>query len=231
MNHRCIVNVATGHGRWFPRGQDRLSHSLNKHDPESHQVLFYDIPPESPTHAEAPYAFKTFAIQEALRRGYTSILWLDASMWAVRSLEPLWEEIEEHGSTFFRCGWGVGDYSNDRGLEILGVTRDEAMSIPLVLGGIYGLDLTNVSAAMFQARMLRYAKEREIFRGAWDNKSQQCSEDPRCLGHRHDMVPMAALVQKLDLHIVNCPRLYALPTPEWPEPDGHPDAVILARGM
>lgn len=231
MTHRCIVNVAVD--RWFPRGAARLMGSLSQHSPNRQEEMCWtkNFPEGSPTHAEAPYAFKTYAVEAAKAAGYTSILWLDASMWAVRDLEPLWQEIETHGSCFFRTGFALGHYATDAALSQLGRSRDDSMTTSLCAGGIYGLDLTHEASRAFQAGMLDFAEDRKIFQGAWDNKSQQCSIDPRCLGHRHDMVPMAHLVEELGLHIVNPPRFWALPTEEWPEPMGHPDALILARGM
>ena len=224
---RAIVNVAVD--RWFPRGQARLAGTLKLFAQTARFLPWCgEYPAGSPTHAEAPYAFKTFAIESARQAGYDSVLWLDASMWATRSLEPLWEELEEHGTIFWRSGFALGHYATDDALDILGTDRDKAMGISLVAGGIYGLDFRHERAQDIQDLMLMYARRQEIFRGSWDNTRQQCSKDPRCLGHRHDMVPLSALAYSELAHVVNAPRLWALSTDDCPS---HPDAVIVARGM
>jgi len=52
---------------------------------------------ECPTHKEAPYAFKTFIIQEARDMGYTKILWADSSCVFLKDVETYWNLADETG--------------------------------------------------------------------------------------------------------------------------------------
>ena len=62
-------------------------------------------------HAGVPYAFKLFAILEAKRRGFTSVIWVDAAVRARRNPAPLFEELRKVGA-LLRCKWGRHDYDS-----------------------------------------------------------------------------------------------------------------------
>ena len=82
---RAIVNFAKG--GWYPRAQERLKISLK--DCEIPQFYFTDESQfNSPTHQQNPYAFKLYAFEYLKKQGYTQILWVDASMWAVKDPTP-----------------------------------------------------------------------------------------------------------------------------------------------
>ncbi len=70
---RCIVNTATG---IYGRGQDRLKDSLIKNGYTGDFLFFRnELPPGCPSQEQAPWAFKIFAVKEAINKGYSSILY------------------------------------------------------------------------------------------------------------------------------------------------------------
>jgi hypothetical protein len=54
-------------------------------------------------YAGVPMSFKVFMMQEAEQLGFNTILWLDASMYPLKDLTPLFEHIEQRG--YLLHGW------------------------------------------------------------------------------------------------------------------------------
>lgn len=192
----CIINVALG--GWYPKGQARLVDSLRgRYDGavRATQVL----PRGSPPHDVAPYAFKVHAFMEAFEAGHNPVLWLDASMWARLPLAPVFEHIREHGVAVWLAGWWVGQWCHTAGLEQMGLTRDEAMAIPLVAGGIVGIDRSHPKGIEFFDGLYRAVRDGVSFPGPWSNVGGAMDPDPRVLGHRHDMPTLSVLAHRLQI--------------------------------
>ncbi len=222
----CAVNG------WYPSGQDRLVQSLAQMGYQGETLLWKNIyPPNCPKHDAAPYAFKPFAFKQAMTQGYDVAFWLDASMWAVKSLDPIIAHIEQHGVAVWRAGWTVGEWSTDRALAKMGLTRDMGMGISLVCGGIVGLDLRRPLVRQLVEDWVGFASDGVSFQGEHSNKGPHkgsCSADERCLGHRHDMPSLSMLVAR-DGHVpIDPPKWFAYSTDSEP---AHLEAIILARGM
>lgn len=221
-----IVNVAVNH--WYPTGQQRLIDSLHAQGYAGAQLMYRDtLPPGSPTHQVVPYHFKTYALLEAKRLGYTVALWLDASIWAIKPVVPLMEEIERQGYMMWNCGFSVGQWCSDRALQILDVDREEALTLPLVVGGILGINFQHPSGYLLLERLHDYAK-RGAFQGPWKNDSNQASMDPRVYGHRHDQPVLGVLRHRLNLQLTDCPYGFAY---DVDNTTPNPNTVFLARGM
>lgn len=191
----CIVS--TGVGQWYPKGIDRLAASLDTHAADIPRLLWRDeYPPGSPTHQDNPYAFKLHAVRHAARN-HRYVLWLDACAWCVRHPLPLFEHVERHGGFFMEDGWVLGQWCSDTALATLGLTRDQAMTVPLITGGFWAIDTATERGKLF-LRAMQGACDAGVFRGPWDNKEGQASPDPRCLGHRHDMAALSLHVRNLE---------------------------------
>lgn len=229
MRRRAIVTVGVDYARKFGPYHERFEKTLA---PAAGLSCADDIkrwetewPPGSPTHAEAHYAFKVHALKDAWRRGFTSLLWLDVSCYAVASLEPLWKVIEEQG--YFLAGEPaldsetglvapdcdmastdkLGEWSSDQSLSAFKVTRDQAMRIPLLCGCIIGLDLMHQRSRTFLDRMISFAVP-EHFNGTHASgllgmssmsEGWMVSDDPRVRGHRSDEVYMSLLARELKM--------------------------------
>ena len=190
---RCIINVATDS---YKKGQERLENSLKKVNYTDQYILWENTyPPNSPTHQQVPYGFKTYAFLEAQRQGYDVVLWLDASMWAVKNPTPVFEHIEEHGYMIEAAGQWLGWWSTDAFLSHHGLTRDEAMKIPMFSAGFTGLDLRNSRSLEFLNKWHETAQDGISFIGPWKDSGP----DPNYKGHRHDMSAASLIAHKMGM--------------------------------
>lgn len=221
----CAVNVA--YGAWYPAGQIRLRESLREYAPRVIPHFFNGTyPPGSPTHQEVPYGFKPAAILDAIRIHDPDVaIWMDASMWCIRGLEGVVGAVEAGGVAAWQTGFTVGQWCTDAALPLLGVTRDEAFTLPLVAGGFVGFDLRSDVGP----RVLRNWSElaqRGAFNGPWQNKVGEASVDGRVSGHRHDMPALSVLLHREGI----APHQYGDLFAYWSENPG-PRVAVVARGM
>lgn len=100
---RAIVCVATT--PHYQRGMARLVHVAGE---MGHSVMTWSKEPaDGPKHADVPYAFKAYALQHAAEHA-DILLWADACILPIRSMEPLWRRIETDG--FWFCNNGYSNY-------------------------------------------------------------------------------------------------------------------------
>jgi hypothetical protein len=177
--------VSYADGRYTPV-VNKLLQSVQIHNPGL-DVFVFRTPQEigSPPHSHNPYAFKVYAIQKVRDMGYTTILWCDSCLRAVRSLVPLIHSINTHGVYLQKDGWPCGRWANDRALEYYGVTRDQAMDITSVYACFMAFNFKTEIANKFFDQWKR-ACQMGIFIGRWENNAKTESQDERCTGHRHD---------------------------------------------
>lgn len=219
---RAIVNVSTGR---YARGADRLRAALNGFDGMS--LIYRDCwPPGSPSHRECPYAFKAFAIKEAIKRGAGRILWLDASI-VPGKLNRLWAHIEEHGYWIQDNGWSTSQWCIDSALEPLGIMREEAKRIPHPVATAFGFDVGCEPAMAAIGEWTKLAIEGKAFRGPW--------RIPPCLdrlpgpdevgGHRHDQTALGVVAWRHGLMLTREPLFFGY------EGHGNPDTCLTAVGV
>jgi hypothetical protein len=192
MNNVCVVNYVCG-GGWRPFGQERLHKSLTKNGFQGDILTFQEESLKCPPHSKNPYAFKLYALMEAYKKGYDVAVWLDASFWAIRPIEGLLEFIDINGTALQNSGYFVGQWCGDSCLTIMGINREQAFLIPMFSGGLIGVNFNNVRALEFFKRFHKQAQQGQSFLGAWNNKNQAVSSDPRVKGHRHDM-PVGSII-------------------------------------
>lgn len=194
---KIVVNFASG--TWYPRGQKRLQDSLKKYDDcefvgfQSHN----EIP--CPSHKETPYAFKTFSLMKMKEYGADMAIFADASIYAVKSWKPIWDIVAEQGYYLEEAGHWTGTWTKDSVLDKYGLTRDEAMKIPMHSAGFTALNFHNKTAVEFLEKWHEAAQDGFSFKGNWTNKNQTESSDPRCKGHRHDMSVASILAHQLGM--------------------------------
>lgn len=219
-SEQCIVNYATGgKNTTFGRGQIRLVVEAVAQGYEGDFVLIGDIPDirsivgpipgkimyyeagsfNAPKHSEVPFGFKPAAMIEArAMHAYQYLLWADCSILPVAPLKRAFDIIEQDGYLFCMCGWKAGEWLCDSALEILGVSRDEAMLINQLMGGIQGLNLHDEQSRRYLYEWWDAAKA-GAFNGPLRNENQQASEDPRCLGHRADQSVGSVIAWRLGM--------------------------------
>lgn len=197
MKDKVIINVSTE--KYF-LGVKRLKNTLNNFF--DGDFLFYSNENElgAPKHFDNPYAFKTYAFNNALKLGYKKILWLDASVYAVKDITPAWDIIEKTGFLMQHAGWNCGSWSNDNCLNYFNITRDKAMQMPMygnagLLGLNFNFDISNIFFEQWHKASID-----NVFIGNWSNDKKTESSDERCLGHRHDMVAGSIIANKLKMN-------------------------------
>jgi len=205
----CIVNVATeSYAEW----QQTMMNSINKYG-EGIPVLAWrgHLPPGSPPHKLSPYAFKAYAIKEALNQGYKKILWLDSSMFMIASWGDFWSELSKKGGLFWECDAGpTGLWCCDNAMNIMGKTREELICTPIVQGGIFALDFDNEKTQKVWAYYWKHVHSGALL-GLWRKAHGFVSEDTRVQGHRHDMPILSVACLEYDLKLTYQPHLFSYP--------------------
>jgi hypothetical protein len=211
---KAIVTVAMGGNRHHPGTlfSDRLERwrtGFGRYGEGTHLEAFTELPPGSPEHTDVPYAFKAYAMQAMLRKGFTSVLWADSATVAVRSLAPLWEQVEGEGYWLAdNFCWNCGEWTCDAALPLLGIGREEAFSIPQVAASAFALDFRNSLAIAFFSGLMRYARN-GAFRGPWTNEQGQASPDLRVQGHRHDQTAASVMAWRLGMRLTPQPHVFS----------------------
>lgn len=212
---RCIVNVATGP---YGRGQDRLIANQYVDVP---MKMYRDVmPPGSPSHLDVPYAMKAWALKAAADEGATALLWADACILPIRSMEPLWEKIERDGYWISRNGWQNSEWTADSAYADIGVTREENEQIPHVVATTFGLSLAHPTGKAIFDEYLRLAQTK-AFCGPWMNKNHpdytsmpvngRCAPcgPPTTRGHRHDQTALSCVAYKAGVTLTDPPNFFA----------------------
>lgn len=195
---KAIVSFANKRGNYV-KGLSRLSESLRDNFDGDFLGFITEASIGAPAHVINPYAFKIYGIQKAIDEGYDQILWLDASAFAIKNVQPIFDEIQENGFIFQEAGHMAGTWTNDFTLKHFGITRDEAMEMKMVgNAGFLGLDFSHVDAVDFFTRW-RESMKAGCFKGLWNNDHKSESEDERCRGHRHDMSCSSIILNQMGL--------------------------------
>jgi hypothetical protein len=221
----CIINYASE--AWYPAGQRRLVESLRAVK-NTMSVFTWSHPSElgCPSHQQVPYAFKPYALQRVYEQGYELVLWCDASVWAIKPLNPVWDYLAEHSHLFFHNA-SVGRFTSDACLSGFNLSRDDAMNLSGLMGICMGFNLTAPVTQEFLRQWLAKAKDGFSFPGAWNNDQQQVSKDPRCAGHRHDQSVASIIAINLKMErLVGHETFFSY----W-EPKFKDTVVLTAQGM
>lgn len=204
---RAVVCFANGS---YLRGQTRLKESIT-----DCEVLTFSHYAEigSPTHQRNPYAFKLYAIMAARKMGYKQILYLDASVFAIKPLAPLFDIIEKEGYLMQNSGWKVSQWSNDNCLAYFGITREEAEGMYMYGdAGLLGLNFDNKIANDFYNGWMKSCLA-GAFVGSWKD-------------HRHDMTCGSIVANKLGMKYREGILAYAGPNDPVDE-----NIILKAQGM
>lgn len=223
---KCIINVS--YGKWYPKGQDRLSKSLLSVGYNGEKLFWRNsFPVNSPQHYEVPYAFKAFAFQEAYERGNELILWVDSSLWAIKNPNPIFDIIDKEGGYFVSNGPFAGNTIPDRALKNMNLTRDEAMTIPEITGCIMGINIKDIKGKKFLDDFLSLAKDRVTFQGS-HLRSPVDSNDKRFLYARHDQPVASILRHRIGLPMYEPKQYFRY---YYNDPIENDTSIFLNQGM
>ena len=252
---RAVINFAFGER--YLRGQVRLRKALREHSPES--LNYFSCagwPLGCPPHEARPYAFKSYMLFYARNtlayvrnNGSGLVLWLDAAVKPVRSLEPLWERIEHDGYWFAQNAWNNYQWTADSAYPALFpqlgliLARELNKSIPQVMACAFGLSLRSSIGAEFLDEYYRLASETDAFCGPWWNSNNPANRGkdplktgpcgaPDVIGHRHDQTAASVIAWRLGMHLTpghRDPEGDILAYPEWFPNRKVPERVLLVH--
>jgi hypothetical protein len=198
----------------YTRGQDRLLESPFIADVAT-CCFRNQMPPGSPSHRDKQYAFKGYALAEAAQQGATVLLWADACILPIRSLEPLWDKIERDGYWISRNGFSNYTWTADTAYADLGVTPEENRSIEHVVATSFGLSLEHPTGKRIFDEYFRLAQT-NAFKGPWKNgtrvpfnhRTAPCGP-PDVMGHRHDQTALSVCAWREGCVLTNPPEFFA----------------------
>lgn len=183
LQKRAIVNLVTN--GIYLRGQDRLNGSLNKNFDGFFLNFYKEDSVNAPLHLENPYAFKVYAIEKARQYGYNQILWLDASVYPVKDVTPVFDWLTEKGIFLEEAGHYAGSWAPQYVLDYFKITKEEAMKMPMFSAGYCGFDFHNPISIEFFAEW-KESMLNGMFKGNWQE-------------HRHDMTCGSIIANKQGL--------------------------------
>lgn len=186
LKRKVVISLGNGRGN-YGLALGRLAKSIT--DNWNGDVLFFTDEAQigAPRHEDNPYAFKVYAFKEALRRGYTQVLWLDSSVYAVKAIQPLFDLLQQDGYVMQEAGHMVGSWCNDAALDYFGITRSDALSMPMYgNAGLLGLDFTFSIANTF-FKQWEASMRAGMFKGSWAD-------------HRHDMTCGSIIANQLNMN-------------------------------
>ncbi len=217
----CIINANTGDS-WYPSGSERLKRSLIYHG-FSGDILIWNCFPNDEFNKSMPYNVKASAFSEAIKLGYTHILWLDSSAWAIQNPDKIFDIINEQGYYFWSSGYNCAQTCSDNCLKYFSITRDQAELFPDCGTGMIGINIENPYAKEFITQWLKSAKE-GVFAGSRLHDNQSC--DPRFLFHRQDQSCASIIINKLNLKITS-PNIYL----SYYTPNQNESTLFTLKGM
>lgn len=206
---RLVVNVSTGR---YVKGQERLTESLALYG-EDYKIWRDAYPPGSPTHEEMPYAFKARALWDALKKDCSLLLWADASIVALKPLQPIWDYAQEHGVWMADNGWNNAEWTADSAYPILFPTqeledaRNLNRQIRHVVATTFAIDAGNVTGYNFLMEYLHYAGT-GCFKGPWKNTPETPCGPSETLGHRHDQSAASVIAWRLGIPLTQSPKFF-----------------------
>jgi hypothetical protein len=216
----CVINAAIG--GWYPEGQKRLVKSLNFHGFNWDILTWTDWPNDS-FDKSCNYNVKAAAFEEAINQGYTHILWLDCSVWAVKDPNPIFDIINETGYYFWANGYNCAQECSDICLDYFQVSRDQAEQMLIASTSMFGVNINNPIGKEFIERFIQSAKDR-VFHGSRFHDNQ--SSDPRFLWHRQDQSAASIIANQLGCKIHNPGDLSSYYETQLPE-----SVIFTMRGM
>jgi len=217
----CIINASNGNG-WYPKGTRRLKRSLIEHGYSGDILTWFDFPNDD-FDKRNPYHVKASAFTEAIKLGYTHILWLDCSVWAIGNPDKIFDVINESGYYFWSSGYNCAQTCNDKCLDYFGIYRDEAEHYPDCSTSMFGVNLSNPTASQFIQEWLQSAHD-GMFNGSRNHDGQ--SNDERFMFHRQDQSCASIILNKLGMQITPA-NIYS----SYYSPKQNESVLFTMRGM
>lgn len=240
----AICAVALGH--WYPRGIARMIDRFHAVMPEmlDHGYSIHAYVNALPNGVKpmvvegwdyTAYSAKAAAMLHSWSGAHDIVILMDAAFYPTRDILPLVDHIEETGYYLCDNGATVGRWASDDCLKEMRLSRDEAMTITEASSYCVGLNLKHRTSRTFLNEWVNACLNPRIIAGAHNNCNPNTpgvrnpgwiSQDPRCLGHRHDQTALSVIAHRLRMD-----KLTARPLFTAYEADADETTVLANRGM
>lgn len=203
-----IVNAYTkDKAGWYPRGQERLLHSLqgwgyngNLHIQDDFLTDEFD--------RSCGYNIKADALLSATHKGI--VIWLDCSVFPVKPIDGFIEMVKKEGCYFWTSGYTLGQTCNTATLDYFKITRKQAHNIPDCSSSIFALDLDTNIGQIVRNMFIRAAMD-GLFIGGRDKLPQTI--DCQIFEHRQDQSVLSCIIHVLKLKMYE-PNIYSMYDPD-----------------
>lgn len=148
------VVINSAYGSWYPKGQKRLVESLRSTGYDGDILTWTNEVINKHHDPKFPYTMKAAAFVEAIKKGYTRILWIDSSVYAIKNIEAIFQEMEKRKVYFWKSGWNLAQTAADSDLNWAGITRDEAELLHECASGIVGINLAHHKSRLLMSIFL-----------------------------------------------------------------------------
>lgn len=221
MNENCcVISFANSAGNYY-KGLARLNMSMVEHWNGRFIGFTDEHSIGAPLHKDVPYAFKLYAFRRALAQGYTKILYVDSSVWAVRDIQPVFDILGSNRFVMQESGHYIKDWCNQHTLNYFKHTKEDfGNAVMYGNAGLLGLDFDTPICRDFFQRWFT-AMENDCFKGEWTGPD----------AHRHDMVcgSIIAWEKGMDTHYINGEKI--LEYAHWDAPIKNASIVFKAAGL
>lgn len=188
------VVINSAYGSWYPKGQKRLVESLRHHGYKGDILTYCNEPINEHFNPKHPYTIKAATFIEAIKKGYTNILWLDCSVWSVKDITPFFDLIEQESVYFWRSGWNLAQSAADSDLQYAGWTRDQAELLYECASGMVGLNMKDNKVKKLMDIFIDANRKGVCSTSRYhDNQSQ----DPRFKFARQDQTALSIAYHKV----------------------------------
>ncbi len=190
------IFISAGIGPWYNRGANRLSESLSAHGWQHDRQIWVDDWPPVKIQRTPVYNIKAAAFDYAIKQGYTTIIWGDASITAVRNTDAFVAKVQGDGYWIGQSGYRASETATDHQLQHFGVSRDWAHSVPDCATGLFGVNIENPTARAFIEKWIQAAHDGG-FQGSRVHGNQ--SKDPRFKFGRQDQSAASIILGSLGM--------------------------------
>jgi len=171
----CVLTYVS-YNKNYRAGIDHIKKALKKIGFKGHFIYriggWPDLKGGSLKLAHVPYSFKPCFIKEVKEMGYELVLWLDASIRPIKSLDFVFKSIEEKGYFFYPSGHTLAQYCTKETMEALDEPVENATLIPSVAAGIFGVNLRHPQGLALMEKWYEAAQKEVPF---WSPRPDQNS--------------------------------------------------------
>ncbi len=218
----CVVAL----GSWYHRGAARLIQEFARVSPGFTVSAWVNcFPPDAPRNVVendydyTGYCVKPFALLDAYTRGFEGAILLDAAFYPIRPIHPILDHISQVGYYLCKNGYMVGEWSSDRCLEQMKLTRAAAFDIEEASSYCVGVNFRDQRCVDLVHAWCQFASDRLSFPGPHTNSVGNhegarnvgfVSRDPHVRGHRHDQTVLSVLAHRMGMtQLVQRPKFTA----------------------